>query len=81
MWTCGRILQLATALGTWSPAMHQRAKCSRTTVSEEDTPPAKSKHRIGYNSDRRATFSWHIPVYAEKGNPKSDVIGPQGSRL
>ena len=27
----------------------KKAKCSRTTVSEEDAPPAKSKHRIGYN--------------------------------
>ena len=61
---------------TCSPIMHQRAKCSRTTASEDDAPPAKSKHRIGYNSDWRATFSWHIPVYAEKGNPKSNVNGP-----
>ena len=62
MWPCGRILQLATALGTWSPVMHQRAKHSRTTASEEDALPAKRKHRIGYNLDWRATFSWHVLV-------------------
>ena len=66
---------------TCSPIMHQRAKCSRTTASEDDAPPAKSKHRIGYNLDWIATLSWHVPVYTEKGNPKSDVIGPQGSCL
>ena len=81
MWPRGRILQLATALGTWSPVMHLRAKRSRTTVSEEDAPPAKSKHRIEYNSDWRATLLWHVPVYAKKGKPKSDVIGPPGSCL
>jgi len=58
-----------------------KSKRSRTTVSEEDAPPAKSKHRIGYNSDWRATLLWHVPVYAEKGKPKSDVVGPQGSCL
>jgi len=29
------------------PVMHQRAKRSGTTASEENAPPAKSKHRLG----------------------------------
>ena len=76
MWPRGRILQLATALGTWSPVMHQRAKNSRLQrLKRTPHQPKASTTQIG-----ELPFMAHSGV-CEKGNPKSDVVGPQGSCL
>ena len=50
-------------------------KRRRPTAGESDGPKTKSKHKIGYNSAWRAKFPWHIPMYAEKDNPRSAVTG------
>ena len=49
-------------------------KRSRSSTSGEG-PPAKSKHKVGYNSAWKDAFPWHVPVYADRSDRRSHVIG------
>ena len=46
-----------------------------SSTSGGDGPPAKSKHRIGYNSAWKDAFPWHVPVYADESAQGRRVTG------
>ena len=48
-------------------------RCVSTGSCNPETK--EGEHKIEYDVHWKDVFPWHIPVYAEEGNSKSEVVG------